>query len=123
MKMAEPINTEEKLGAALKEDTDTIIIKGDLVKKVVRIRATGKVAWAIAAGAIAVAIIIVVASGGTGTPGAALVGGTAVGILGLPAAIGAASIGIAAGGIAALNKLRRYEEVERSSGRLVLRRK
>jgi len=121
--MAEPINTEEKLGAALKEDTDTIIIKGDLVKKVVRIRATGKVAWAIAAGAIAVAIIIVVASGGTGTPGAALVGGTAVGILGLPAAIGAASIGIAAGGIAALNKLRRYEEVERSSGRLVLRRK
>ncbi|HOU00763.1 MAG TPA: hypothetical protein PLE00_08805 [Anaerolineaceae bacterium] len=121
--MSDTINSEKELGNALKDEKDTIIIEGDLVKKVVRIRATGKVAWAIAAGAIAVAIIIVIRTGGTGTPGAALIGGAAVGILGLPAALAAISIGVAAGGVAALNKLRQYKEAERSAGRLVLKRK
>jgi hypothetical protein len=107
--MSDTINSEKELGNALKDEKDTIIIEGDLVKKVVRIRATGKVAWAIAAGAIAVAIIIVIRTGGTGTPGAALIGGAAV--------------GVAAGGVAALNKLRQYKEAERSAGRLVLKRK
>ncbi len=59
---------EQELGEALKNDTDTIVIEGDLAKKVVRIRATGKVAWAIAIGAIAIAVGIAIASGGAGAP-------------------------------------------------------
>ncbi|RJP24484.1 MAG: hypothetical protein C4520_03980 [Candidatus Abyssobacteria bacterium SURF_5] len=121
--MEKTVTTEKDLGQALKEKVSTIIIEGSLKDKVIRIRATGKVAWLIAGGAIAIAIAIVISSAGTAAPVAALVGGTTVGILGLPAAIAATSIGVAAGGFAALNRLRRYKEFERSENRLVLKMK
>lgn len=121
--MDNPISTEEELGYALKNSADTIVIEGDLVKKVVRIRATGKTAWIIAAGAIGVAITMTVVSGGTSAPASFLIGSSAIGILGLPTAIAAVLIGLAAGGIAALNRLRGYKEITRSEGRVVLKKK
>ena len=60
------IRAEKELGEALKNDQDRIEIEGDLAKKVIRIKATGKIAWAIAAGAIAVAVIAVLATPATG---------------------------------------------------------
>ncbi|WP_332405986.1 hypothetical protein, partial [Vibrio metschnikovii] len=41
------ISNEADLGEALKREQDTIEIEGDLKNKVLKIKATGKVAWAV----------------------------------------------------------------------------
>lgn len=117
------INTEEELGEALGEEQDTIEIEGDLKKKVIRIKATGKVAWLIAFAAIGIAVAILVSSAGAGAPVSGLIGAGAVSILGLPAATAAVSIAIAGGGVGVLNKLRKYRIVSASGDKLVLSRK
>jgi len=117
------VTTEEELGEALKNDQDTIEIEGDLKKKVVRIKATGKVAWLIALAAIGIAVTILISTGGTGAPVSGLVGAGAVSVLGLPAAVSAVSIAVAAGGVGVLNTLREYKIVENSDSKLVLSRK
>lgn len=42
------ISNEKDLGEAVNNEQDTIEIEGDLGKKVLRIKATGKVAWLVA---------------------------------------------------------------------------
>ena len=116
------IKTEKDLGEALKKEQDTIEIEGDLQKKVLRIKATGTVAWAIAIGAIGIAVIVVLGTGGAGAPVSGVVGFGAVSVLGLPAAVSAVSIAVAAGGVGALNSLRSYKIVSNSGGKLVLSR-
>lgn len=118
------IRTEKELGEALKNDQDRIEIEGDLSKKVIKIKATGKVAWAIAAGAIAVAVIAVLATPATGgasnvahlmaVPAAAATLGTSV-------ASSAILIAVAAGGIGALNKLRSYSIEKNPDGSITLK--
>lgn len=117
------IQTAADLGAALKNGQDTIEIEGDLMKKVLRIKATGNVAWAIAIGAIGVAVILALGSGGTAAPVSGIVGFGAVSVLGLSAATSAATIAIAAGGVGALNTLRKYKIVSDSGDKLVMTRK
>ena len=129
------VKTPKELGKALKGKADEILIEGDLKKKVIRIRVTGKVAWLVAIGAIAAAVAAIIASGGLAlVPGGALaapaiwgsgaaLAAPAVGILGFPTTVVAISIAIAAGGVGALNKLRKYKVVERGEDQLVLRRK
>jgi hypothetical protein len=51
------VSTEEELGRALKADQDTIEIHGDLVNKVLKIRATGKACWAVAITAVSIAVL------------------------------------------------------------------
>lgn len=128
--MARKVNTEKELGEALKAGEDEIEIEGDLANKTVRIRATGKIAWAIAFGAIGIAAFSAYATLGTGgvsTPvtgtTAALSATAAVGILGGSATAAAISIAIAAGGVGALTSLRNYKEVSRTATTLVLRRR
>lgn len=123
------ITTEKELGEALKRNEDTIEITGDLAKKTIRLRATGKVAWAIAIAAIGIAVysaISVPATGGTSTPAAVTMAGiaapAAVGILGGAATYSAIAIAIAAGGVGALTSLRGYKEISRTSSSLVLKR-
>lgn len=121
----EPIVTddEKELGKAIKAKRETIVIEGDLKNKVVKIKATGKVAWAVAIGGIAIALAIILATGGTGIlPTLVVAAPTTVSILGLPAAVTAVSIAIAGGGVAVLNKLRKYKIIENNRERLVLRR-
>lgn len=125
---ASRVSTEKDLGAALKEEQDTIVVEGNLVGVVLRIRATGKIAWAIAIAAIAtVAVLVMTSSTGVGAPAAAalapVAGGAAVSVLGAGATVSAVLVALAAGGVASLNKLRNYEEVDRSPGRVVLRRR
>lgn len=117
------ISSEADLGKALKNKQDIIEIEGDLKNKVIRIRATGKVAWMIAIGAIGVAVTLLVSTGGTGAPVSGIVGGGAVLALGLPATISAVSIALAAGGVGALNSLRGYKVAEQTNTKLVLKRK
>ena len=116
------IRTEKELGEALKKEQDTIEIEGDLQKKVLKIKATGKVAWAIAIGAIGIAVVVTLGTGGAGAPASGIVGLGAVSVLGLPAALSAVSIAVAAGGVGALNSLRKYKVVSNSGGKLVLSR-
>lgn len=116
------INNEKDLGEALNGRQDTIEIEGDLVKKVLKIKATGNVAWVVALGAIGVAVTLVLISGGTAAPASGVVGLGAVSVLGLPAAISAVSIALAAGGVGALTALRKYKIVAQKDGKLILKR-
>ena len=124
IKMA--ITTEKELGQALKSKQDTIEIEGDLRRKIIRIKATGAIAWCVAIGAIAVAVVAILAAPATGGASAApgvIAAPAAIGILGGATTASAISIAVAAGGIGALNTLRSYKIVENSGNRLVLKRK
>ena len=121
------IKNEKDLGNAIKNDQDTIEIEGDLGKKVLKIKATGKVAWAVAAGAIGVAVLAVMYPVPEPTTQVAskafalTAGGGVVAILGAGAATTAISIAVAAGGVGALNKLRAYKVVSTDNNRVVLK--
>lgn len=123
------IQTEKELGEALKKEQDTIEIEGDLSKKVLRIKATGTVAWAVAVGAIGVAVVGLMYPVPEPTTQAATkafaltAAGGSVAILGVGATVAAISIAVAAGGVGALNTLRTYKIADKSNGKLVLKRK
>ncbi|SMF95687.1 hypothetical protein SAMN02949497_3061 [Methylomagnum ishizawai] len=116
------IINEDDLGKALKNKQDTIEIEGNLKEKVLRIKATGSVCWAIAIGAIGIAVTVLLTTGGTGVAVSGLVGVGAVSVLGMPTAISAVSIAVAAGGIGSLNSLRKYKILNQNDGRLILKR-
>ena len=122
------IKNEKDLGDAIKNEQDTIEIEGDLGKKVLKIKATGKVAWAVAAGAIGVAVLAVMYPVPEPTTQIAskafafTAGGSAVAILGAGTAATAISIAVASGGVGALNKLRAYKVVSSDNNRVVLKR-
>lgn len=115
------IKTEKELAEALKNEEDSIEIEGDLKNKVLKIKVTGKVAWVIAIGAVAVAVPIAIASGGAAAPISGIVGIGAVSVLGLPAAMAAVMIAVSAGGVGVLNKLRAYKIVDNSGTTLKLK--
>lgn len=121
------INNEKDLGQALKEGQETIEIEGSLKDKVIKIKATGKVAWAVAIGAIGIAVIgmlypVPEPATQVGTKGfAVLSGGVAVSILGAGTATCAISIAVAAGGVGVLNKLRTYKIIRNSGDIIVLK--
>ena len=120
------VTTEEELTNAIKNNEDTIEIEGNLANKTIRIKATGKIAWAIAIAAIAVAvggILLIPASGGTSSvaSGAAISG--AVSILGGKVTLSAITIAVAGGGIGILNKLRKYRIEKVSEKHIILHKK
>lgn len=120
------IFTEADLGKALKGEQNTIEIEGDLKNKVLRIKATGAVAWGIAIGAIGIVVYGVMATPATGGGSAVFAGFTATGavsILGASATYSAIAIAVAAGGVGSLNKLRKYKIVEKTANKLVLKRR
>lgn len=123
------VRTEKELVKAIKEEKDIIEIEADLGEKVIRIKATGKVAWAVAIGAIGVAVtatFLIVPTGGASAPatGALLPAAVAFGggIGGISVACAAVSIAVAAGGVGALNTLREYDLTEKD-GMVILKRK
>lgn len=103
------VSTEKELAQSLKENKSTIEIEGDLCRKVIRIKATGKLAWGVALAAITVAVVATLSSGGMALPVSGVVAGAATGILGVGATTCAISLAVAAGGVAVLNKLRSYK--------------
>jgi hypothetical protein len=130
-------SSEKELGKAIKSEVDTIYVEGDLKNKVIKIKVTGKVAWGVCAGSLAVAIALIVsvpkqagaaaATGGAtavmSVAGEAVAGTVAASILG-SAAVPAIMIGVAAGGVGALNTMRdKYEIVEKGEQYVKLKRK
>ncbi len=126
------ITTEKELGKALKNDQNKIEIEGDLVKKVIKIRATGKVAWGVCIGSIGVAVTAIIVgtvtapvSAGTTTFVSNFVAAPAVAIpaaitLGAKVTTSAICIAVSAGGVGALNKLRSYKVLSKNNNRVVL---
>lgn len=116
------VRTEQELGQAIRHDEDRIEIEGDLAKKVIRLKATGKVAWAVAIGAIAVAVATLIMMGPAAAPVAAVSAPAAVAILGVSATVSAVWIAVAGGGVSTLGRLRQYRLEQRTDGRVVLER-
>lgn len=117
------VRTEKELGEALKKNQDRIEIEGDLSKKVIKIKATGKVAWAIACGAIVVAVVAVLATpatGGASNVAHLAVAPVAAASLGVSVTGSAIAIAVAAGGVGALNKLRGYSLEKNTDGSVTL---
>ena len=128
------VTNATELGKAVENEEQEITIEGDLANKVVKIKATGKVAWVIAFGAVTLAIVAVLASpsvalgpAGVITEGAliTLATGTAasaVAIWGLGTTVAAISIGLGGKGAKALRKLKEnYEVIQKGSSKAVLR--
>lgn len=120
------ITSEKELGKALKENEVVIEIANDeLGKKVIRIKATGKVAWAFALAALAIAVpaaISAFATAGVGAVASGLTATGAVAVLGAGATTSAIAIAVAAGGVGALNKLRKYRLEKKDGNRVILHR-
>ena len=116
------ILSEQDLGKALVEKQDTIEIEGDLANKVIKIKATGTVAWVVAFGAIGIAVTFLLTTGGAGAPVSGIIGLGAISVLGLPVAVSAVSIAIAAGGVGSLNTLRNYKITSHANGKVTLSR-
>lgn len=119
------VDNEKDLGHALKNGEDTIEIEGDLIRKVFRIKATNKVAWAVAIGAIAVSVVAILAAPATfGISNSVhvLTAPIVITSLGVPATAAAISIAVA-GGVAVLNKLRKYKVIEKTDKRLLISKK
>ena len=120
------IETAKELGKELKKDPDTVEVSIKMGKIIIKLKGVGKVAWAIAIGAIGVAVAAVIAApatGGTSSALAAVSAPAAASILGVSTTTAAISIAVAGGGVAVLNKLRKYEVVEKHNTYMVLKRK
>lgn len=128
------VKNEKELGEALKQNQNYIEVEGDLCKKVIKIKATGPVAWAVCIAGLSIAVVAVIAtigSGGGGAPvtvpasTAGLLPAVAVfggGSAGLSVASSSVLIAVAGGGVGALNKLRKYK-IEKKDKKVILRRK
>jgi hypothetical protein len=120
------IDSAKELGKELKKDIDTFEVSLKIGETILKIKSVGKVAWAVAIGAIGVAVTGILATPATGGVTSALTAASApaaVSILGVSTTTAAVSIAAAGGGIAVLNKLRKYEIVEKHTTYMVVKRK
>lgn len=124
------MKTAKEVGDAIKRNESQICIEGDLASKVLRIHATGVVAWGVCIGALGIAIAATVMSmiPDPAEPlelaASAVSLGCAATVLGPSVAATAVGIGIAAGGVGALSTLRNnYKVVSNEPGKLVLHKK
>jgi hypothetical protein len=125
------VKTEEELAEAMKAGASTIEIEGDLSKTTFKIRATGRVTWALVAASLVAGLVFLKGSSKVDDTKAKLAfaaagAGTGVGavaVLGVPASVAAFAIARAYGGIEGLKLLRNYKQVSYQEGKLVLERK
>jgi len=131
--MAAICNSAKELSYAVKRKENEIIIEGDLKKGVVKIKAVGNVSWGICAGALAFAIVSYLATptltvaatpagGGLALSSGFVMSSAASTVLG-SAVVPAVAIGVSAGGVGVLTKLRKkYKVVEETERYIKLRR-
>lgn len=109
--MAMTVDNEKDLGSAIERGEEEIIIEGDLSKRIIRIKATGKVAFVIAIGAVAVGLVVALSAPATG-PGAPAMGliattnaSGAVGVWGIGATVTAINLCLGTRSTIVLKKL------------------
>lgn len=122
------VNNEEDLGKAINSNTDEIIIKGDLAKKIIIIKTKGKLAWFLALSFVAIVIIVVAKSDKPSVVAvdnyvAKVATSSAVSIWGIAATVTAVCICLSTKSVTTLKELRNnYEIVEKCNDFLRLRR-
>lgn len=137
IKMDKHCKNPKELAEAIKNGEDSIVVEGDLKNKIIRIKVTGKLSWSVCAVALGAAIMFYIATpeatvatapaGGAG--GAISFTGGVVATTAAATTLGSAvfpavAIGVAAGGIGALNTLRdKYDIVEKNSNYIKLKKK
>lgn len=120
------ITDEKELSKALQDGIDSIEIEGNLKDKVLRIKASGKVAWVIALGAIAIAVIVALSNTLANIGGANKVlmespdSAPYLWLGGVWILVGIAVVAIT---LAMLNKFRGYKLEKVSNTRIILRKK
>lgn len=120
------ITDEKELGKALQDGIDSIEIEGNLKDKVLRIKASGKVAWVIALGAIAIAVIVALSNtlANIGEANKVLMespdSAPHLWLGGVWILVGIAAVAIT---LAMLNKFRGYKLEKVSNTRIILRKK
>ncbi|HJA40985.1 MAG TPA: hypothetical protein H9667_05590 [Firmicutes bacterium] len=117
------IKNEAQLGKALKNNEQEINIEGDLVQRVLTIKHTSDIPWAMALGAITVPITTLTLMGPYRKVSFGLhsyTAPTAIGIIGAKTTETAIEIGVAGGGVSALNKLRSYKIASQDDEQLLL---
>lgn len=123
--MAITVTSSQELGMEIKNGQNEIIIEGYLSTKVVRIMATGSVAWAIAFGAVAVAVLAVlaapagIAAGAFGLVAESVIASiaatsatAAVAVWGLATTASAVGIGVGARSAGALKKMKEEYKIK-----------
>jgi hypothetical protein len=81
------VNTISDLAKAIVDKESEIVIEGDLSKGIVKIKATGDVAWVVAIGAIGIAAALVIGSGGSAAVIAATTATAAIAVIGYKATV------------------------------------
>lgn len=123
----EVVNNAAGLAKAVNDAVDEIVIEGTYGDLVIKIKATGSVAWGVAIAAIGIAVGALLAAPGTaGTSAIAAApsfGLVAASLGGGGVAVGAISIAVAAGGVGALTRLRDYEVQKLADGRVLLKKR
>lgn len=119
------VDNAQELGKAIKNGQDEITIEGSLKDQIIKIKATGKVAWVVALGVIGVAVVAIMTMPAAAPTGAgfiadgAIVASTAsaaVAVLGLTTTIAAVSICLGAKNKRVLETLYNdYKIVEKTS--------
>ena len=125
--MAPIVSTPQELGKAIRNGESRIVVTGSLGPAVITIEAVGPVAWAVAIGAIGVAIAGVVTTAGTGgvaaPAGLVMEGIAAPALIATLGSVGTVStaigIAIAGGGVGTLASLRKYR-ASHENGKVVL---
>lgn len=125
------VSTEEELAQKIKAKDSRVEIEGDLANQVIKIKATGPVAWGAIVGATLVGAgavyLTLTPSPDPGTKGLApAVGAGAFGsvaaVLGVGGATTLFKLAKAAGGVKVLTELRSYKIVSQSDGKVILKR-
>ncbi len=130
-------NNAAEVGKAIERGAETIEVEGDLANKIIRIKATGKTAWIIAGGCIAVSIVAILCMPASTATGPAAMGflvteatvlatggAGAVSVLGVAATVALVAIGVGAKSKNAVNKLRNdYTLTMINSRKIVLKKK
>lgn len=122
--MAVTTQNKEELAEAIKSGADTIIVEADMKNNVYKIMCVGKIAWAVVALALAAIVVTaIVPNPATGTASTAGLMAAAIPTLGTGGTVFAVGLAAAGGGVAVLNKLRKYKTKELEDGRLLLTKK
>lgn len=132
------VRTSKELGIAIKNNEDYIYVEGDLKNKIIRIKATGKIAWGIAGASIAIAVGLYLATpavtavsapaagvgGAISFTGSAAAATAAITVLGFNATVVAITVAVSAGGFAGIQSLRdKYTIVSKDDNGVIMKRK
>ena len=125
--MSKKVRTAKELGKAILNNESTIIIEGNIGDITLTLQAVGPVAWAVAIGAIGVAlsgVLITIGTGGSGAPAGVIANACAAPVLitslgSVSTATTAVNIALAGGGVGVLSTLRKYN-AKRDNGDVVL---